>query len=48
MVNLIIMWFGPFKIVEVVDNNTFVLQHLDNEELSRCHVNGRFLKHLFT
>ena len=37
-------WFGPFRIVEVLNNNTFVLQNLDNEELSRGPINGCFLK----
>lgn len=34
------MWFGPFKIVEVLENNTFVLQNLDNEELLGGLING--------
>ena len=25
------MWFGPFKIAEVLENNTFLLKHLDDD-----------------
>ena len=38
------LWFGPLAIVEVKDNNTFVLQNLEGI-YSTCPVNGRFLKH---
>ena len=25
------LWFGPFKIVVVLENNTFLLKHLDDD-----------------
>ena len=25
------MWFGPFRIVDVLENNTFLLKHLDDD-----------------
>ena len=40
------LWFGPFIVSKVLENNTFVLQTLDGEELSNL-VNGRFLKHFY-
>jgi len=42
------LWFGPFQITEVLDNNTFVLKGLDGNEISSGLVNGWFLKHFFT
>ena len=41
------LWFGPFIISKILQNNTFVLQTLDGEELSNP-VNGRFLKHFYS
>jgi hypothetical protein len=41
------LWFGPFKVVEVLDNNTFILHNLDDTEIFGGPVNGRFLKHYF-
>lgn len=41
------LWFGPFRIVEVLDNTTFVLRTLDDEELSSGRVNGCFLKYFY-
>ena len=38
------LWFGPFKIAEVLENNTFLLKHLDDDQLTRGPVNGHFLK----
>ena len=38
------LWFGPFIVSKVLENNTFVLQNLDGEELSNP-VNGHFLKY---
>jgi hypothetical protein len=38
------IWFGPFKLVEVLDNNTFILHNLDNTEIFEGPLN-RFLKH---
>ena len=38
------LWFGPFIVSKILENNTFVLQTLDREELSNP-VNGCFLKH---
>ena len=42
------LWFGPFKISNVLDNNTFLLKNIDDEQLSSGPVNGHFLKNLFT
>ena len=42
------LWFGPFKIVVVLENNTFLLKHLDSDQLTRGPVNGHFLKKFFT
>jgi hypothetical protein len=42
------LWFGPFKVAEVQDKNTFILQNLDETEIFGSPVNGRFLKHYFT
>ena len=41
------LWFGPFLVSKVLENNTFVLQSLEGEELSSP-VNGRFLKHFYS
>ena len=41
------LWFGPFIVSKVLENNTFVLQNLDGEELSNP-VNGHFLKHFYS
>ena len=41
------LWFGPFIVSKILENNTFVLQTLDGEELSNP-VNGRFLKHFIS
>ena len=41
------LWFGPFIVSKFLENNTFVLQTLDSEELSNL-VNGRFLKHFYS
>ena len=40
------LWFGPFLVSKVLENNTFILQSLEGEELSSP-VNGRFLKHFY-
>ena len=40
------IWFGPFLVSMFLENNTFVLQTLEGEELSNP-VNGRFLKHFY-
>ena len=34
------LWFGPFRIAEVLENNTFLLKHLDDDQLKigRAHV----------
>jgi hypothetical protein len=42
------LWFGPFKVVEVLKNNTFVLHNLYDTEIFRGPVNGCFLKHYFS
>ena len=41
------LWFGPFILSKVLENNTFVLQTLDGEELSNP-INGCFLKHFYS
>ena len=41
------IWFGPFLVSKVLENNTFILQSLEGEELSSP-VNGRFLKHFYS
>lgn len=38
------LWFGPFKISNVLQNNTFELQHLDGTELYGGTFDGCFLK----
>ena len=40
------IWFGPFIVSNILENNTFVLQTLDGEELSNP-INGHFLKHVY-
>ena len=42
------LWFGPFKVVKVLENNTFVLHNLDDAEMFGGLVNGHFLKHYFS
>ena len=41
------LWLGPFKIIIFLENNTFVLQNLEIEEVAGP-VNGRFMKHFYT
>ena len=41
------LWFGPFKISEVLENNTFLLKHMDNDQLIGGLVNGHLLKRFF-
>ena len=41
------LWFGPFIVLKVLENNTFILQTLEGEELSNP-INGRFLKHFYS
>ena len=41
------LWFGLFIVSKFLENNTFVLQTLEGEELSNP-VNGRFLKHFYS
>ena len=42
------LWFGPFKIVVNLRNNTFILKNLDDEQVDGGPVNGHFLKPFFT
>ena len=42
------LWFGPFKIGVVLENNTFLLKHLDDDQLAGGRVNGHYLKKFFT
>jgi hypothetical protein len=41
------LWVGPFKISEVLQNNTFKLQNLEDVEFPGGPVNGNFLKRYF-
>lgn len=41
------MWFGPFKVFVVLDNNTFLLESLNDNHSVSGPVNGHFLKHFF-
>jgi hypothetical protein len=40
------LWFVPFRVTKALDNNTFILQNIE-DDLRSGPVNGRFLKHLF-
>jgi len=42
------LWFGPFEIAEILENNTFILRSLDGIQIVGGIVNGWFLKHFFT
>ena len=39
------LWIGPFSVIKILWNNTFVLQNLKGEEIAGP-VNGHFLKFL--
>ena len=41
------LWIGPFTVIKILGNNTFVLQNLNGEEIAGS-VNGRFLKYFHT
>jgi hypothetical protein len=41
------LWTGPFMIIQVQNNNTFILQNLEGDEVFGGPVNGRFLKLYF-
>ena len=41
------LWFGPFRIAEVLENNTFLLKHLDDDQLTGGPFNGHFLEKFF-
>jgi hypothetical protein len=41
------LWYGPFRIAKVMNNNTFLLHNLDNTEIFWGPMNGSFLKHYF-
>ena len=41
------LWFGPFIFLKSLENNTFILQNFEGEELPNP-VNGRFLKHFYS
>ena len=41
------LWIRPFKVINILGNNTFVLQCLNGEEIAGP-VNGHFVKHLHT
>ena len=40
------LWIGPLQIIEVLENNTYQLASVDEEEVGTP-VNGRFLKKFF-
>jgi hypothetical protein len=42
------LWFGPFKIAAILENNTFLLKHLDDDQLIGGPVNGHYVKMFFT
>jgi hypothetical protein len=42
------LWYGPFKMAKVMNNNTFLLHNLDDSEILGGPVNGWFLKHYFS
>ena len=37
------LWFGPFKISQVFDNNTFILQNIEDQELIKSPINEHFI-----
>ena len=41
------LWFGPFIVSKVLENNTFVLQTLDGDQELSNPINGCFLKHFY-
>jgi hypothetical protein len=41
------LWTGPFLISQVQNNNTFILQNLEGEEMFSGLVKGKFLKLYF-
>ena len=41
------LWFGLFKVSVVLDNNTFLLENLEDNHSIEGPVNGLFLKHFF-
>jgi hypothetical protein len=41
------LWYGPFRVAKVMDNNTFLLHNLDDTKTFGGPVNERFLKHYF-
>ena len=41
------LWFGPFKVSVVLDNNTFLLENINDNHSVGGPVNGHFLKHFF-
>ena len=41
------LWIGPFTVIKILGNNTFILQNLNGEEIASP-VNGRFLKYFHT
>jgi len=42
------LWIGPFKISEVLQNNTFKLQRLEDTKIFGGPINGHFLKKCFS
>lgn len=41
------LWFGPFNVFVVLDNNTFLLENLEDNPSVGGPVNGHFLEHFF-
>jgi hypothetical protein len=42
------LWYGPFRIARVMNNNNFLLHNLDDNEILGGPVNGWFLKKYFS
>ena len=41
------LWIGPFLVIKILGNNTFVLQNMKGEEIGGP-FNGHFLNHFYT
>ena len=39
--------FGPFRVAQALDNNTFQRKNLDDEQVVGFPVNGHYLKHFY-
>ena len=41
------MWFGSFRIAQVLENNTFLLKHLDDDQQAGGPIDGHYLQKKF-